>query len=97
MGGFWYPICSGRPGLREGEMRSECRVEAGWGRGGDRAFEAVFFYRALQLSALAAEARDCPCSSRCRRCTVLWDINWAFIMRTYPEAFAVDSYIYIDS
>ena len=72
-------------------------TEAGWGRGGDRAFEAVFFYRALQLSALAAEARDCPCSSRCRRCTVLWDINWAFIMRTYPEAFAVDSYIYIDS
>lgn len=40
----------------------------------------LFSIGALQLSVLAAEASDCPCSSPLLQCTVLVDINWAFIM-----------------
>lgn len=43
MGCFWYPICSCRPCLSEGEIGRECSVEVGVGVGVGSAFEAVFY------------------------------------------------------
>lgn len=38
------------------------QLRLGWGWGGDRPLK-LFAIGALQLSVLAAEASDCPCSS----------------------------------
>lgn len=60
-------------------LEGSVQLRLGWGWGWDQPLK-LFSIGALQLSVLAAEASDCPWSSRCRQCTVLSDINWAFIM-----------------